>query len=318
MSIIFDQTFAEACVDWLAANPHLSAASKTSYQGEIDRLGQYVAAKFGLLKIGQLNPGHWEQYLRAMRRSRKTVRTRRSDVLKASSLLQAMRISRQFLIWCAEQDLLNWWPPRVKLAPSIQARAATESPLEIPALLRLALAGGLQGEPSAQEARALLAINLAYWGALDAGELSELKVSQMLTRARDGLLLVGGAREVRLPHHVHLLWRNYLALREEELDTHLVPDAPLLASLGAQAPLRPWSIWAMVKSWQEDRGIRSAFSPRTLRAAYLRSTQASESAGVAASLSHAGIVVARVSAATGDISPQIRRIQRQEMRRLSA
>lgn len=319
MSIIIGQTLPEACFAWLAANPHLSAASRTSYQGEIDRLGQYVAAKFGLLTIGELNPGHWEKYLRAMRRSRKTVRTRRSDVLKTSSVLQAMRISRQFLIWCAEQGLLEWWPPRVKLAPGAQARAATESPSEIPALLRLALAGGLQGEPSSQqEARALLAINLAYWGALDAGELAALKVAQMQTWARGGLLLVGGAREVYLPHHVHLLWRKYLALREGELDTRLVPDAPLLASLGAQAPLRPWSIWAMVKTWQEELGVGPAFSPRMLRAAYLRATQASEAAGVAASIAHAGMVVVRVSAATGDIGAQIRRIQRDELRRLAA
>jgi len=318
MSIINDRTtIANACFAWLAANPHLSPHTRIAYQGEIDRLGQYAAARFGVVAVSELSPPHWEKYLRAMERSRKSVHTRRSEVLKASSLLQAMRISRQFLIWCARMGLLAWWPPKVKLPTLLQARAPRTAVRELPQALRFVLiADSLTGR-SPPELRAVLAMNLAYWGALDVGDLAALRVQNVEQRGNMMLLAVSG-REVHLPDHVRSLWHRYRTVREEELGARLAPQAALLASLEAQAALRPWSVWAMVKKWQEEQEIEPAFSPRLLRAAFVQSAQNHEAAGLAASVAHAGVVVARVAAAAGDIGAQIRRIQGEELRRLAA
>jgi site-specific recombinase XerD len=318
MSIIKDSTtIADACIAWLAANPHLSPHTRIAYQGEIDRLGQYAAARFSVLAVSELSPTHWEKYLRGMARSRKSVNTRRSEVLKPSSLLQAMRISRQFLIWCGRTELLAWWPPKVKLPTLLQARTPRTIARELPQALRLVLIGESSTGKSPHELRAVLAMNLAYWGALDVGDLAALKVQNLVRRGSMTLLAVSG-REVHLPDHVRSLWHRYRTVREVELGARLAPNASLLASLGAQAPLRPWSVWAMVKKWQEEQQVEPAFSPRVLRAAFVQSAQNHEAAGLAASVAHAGVVVARVAAATGDIGAQIRRIQGEELRRLAA
>lgn len=318
MSIISDQaTIPEACIAWLAANAHLSPASRMSYQGEIDRFGQYVAAKFGLLNVAQLCPLHWEKYLRAMGRSRKPVRTRRSDVLKASSVLQAMRISRQFLIWCAEQGALKWWPPRLVLPTQSEEREAGSRGGEIPKELRLALGGAAETIVTPQDARALLAINLAYWGALDVGELAALKVLNLEVLGHPRLLLFESGREVQLPAHLRRLWQDYRDMRQDTRGQELAQGAPLLAALEREAPLRPWSIWALVKNWQEQRGIEPALSPQMLRSAFMKSAQTRECGGMAASIAHAGMVLGRVAAAPGDISVEMRRIQRDQLCRLA-
>lgn len=316
MSIIIDsESIAEACVAWLAANSHLSAHSRINYRGEIDRLGQYAAAKFGVLDVSDLSPMHWEKYLRAMAKSRKPVATRRSDVLKASSVLQAMRISRQFLNWCATKGLVTWHPPEIKLPTKASARAPKAAPTELPQELRLALTGdSLKGE-SPRELRAVLAINLAYWGALEVSDLAALKVLNVVQRETKMLLAVAG-REVYLPEHVCSLWHRYRGVREEELRARLSPKAALLASLESQVPLRPWSVWAMVKKWHKEQELEPALSPRSLRAAFVRSAQRNEAAGLAASIAHAGVVASRVPAAPGEIGAQIRRIQHDELSRL--
>lgn len=309
-------TIPDACFTWLAANPHLAPHTRIVYQGEIDRLGQYVAARFGVLAVSELNPPHWEKYLRGMARSRKSVHTRRSEVLKASSLIQAMRISRQFLIWCARTGLLGWWPPKVALPTARQARASQNAVCELPQALRLVLTGESVEGKGPDELRAALAVNLSYWGALDVGDIAALKVLNVVQRGNMVLLAVSG-RRVQLPDHVGALWRGYRKLREEKLGAALARQAALIASLEAQTAVRPWSIWAMVKKWQEQQEIEPAFSPRLLRAAFVKSARSREAAGLAASVSHAGVLVARVAAATGDIAAQMRRIQAEELRRLA-
>jgi site-specific recombinase XerC len=287
-----------------------------NYKGEVDRFGQYAAARFRLLKVRELRADHWQKYILATRTTRKQVASRRSDVLKASSALQAMRITRQFLMWCADQGLIAWWPPRVPM-PAEDGVRAEEQPIELPQAVRLALTGGASAA-APEDARAVLAINLAYWGALDPGDLAALRVLHLVLTPSPALLSAADGREVQLPSHLRQLWRRYRRLREHVGGIELHESSPLISRLDVEAPVRPWLIWAMVKDWQERNRVAQHLSPRMLRGAFVSSVEAAVGSGLAATVAHAGNVMCRVEAATGDISLRIRQIQRQEMLRLAA
>lgn len=312
MSIIFDETITNASATWLATRSSLSAVSLMNYRGEIDRFGQYAVAKFGLLKVRELRSEHWQEYLLSMRKKRKQIANRRSDVLKASSALQAMRITRQFLIWCASKGLIAWWPPRIQMP--VEDVKVKELSIELPQAVRHALTGAASID-TPEDARAVLAINLAYWGALDLSDLAPLKMTQLVLSPAP-VLKVNGEREIQLPVHLKQLWRRYRSLREHGGDIELQETSPLISRLGTEAPVRPWSIWSMVRDWQERNQVAQYLSPRILRACFVRSVLSTEGSDLAAKVTHAGNALCKVHAATGNISLQIRRIQREEVVRL--
>jgi site-specific recombinase XerC len=305
----------DASAAWLAAHSALSAVSRMNYKGEINRFGQYAAASFGLLKVGELRADHWQKYLLSMRKKRKQIANRRSDVLKASSAIQAMRITRQFLIWCASNRLIAWWPPRIQI-PAEDVKAQ-ESSIKFPQAVCLALTGGASID-APEDARAVLAINLAYWGALPLSDLALLKLTDLVLTPDPVLLFAKDGRKIHLPTHLRKLWKRYRSLREDGGNIELHETSPLISRLGAEAPVRPWSIWSMIKDWQNRNQVSQYLSPRMLRAGFVGSALSAEGSDLAATVAHAGNTLCRVKAATDDISLRIRRIQRKEMLRLTA
>lgn len=314
MSIIFEKTIAAACIEWLGSNSNLSAITRTNYNGEVDRFGQYLAAKFGLMDVRELQAEHWQKYLSAMRKTRKQIANRRSHVLKASSAIQAMRITRQFLIWCASQGLIAWWPPRV--AMPVEDVEVKKQSLELPDSVRLALTGKVLIN-SLEDARAVLAINLAYWGALELGNLTRLKVAHLSLTPTPMLLSATDGREVHLPGHLPRLWNQYRRLRERD-DVELSNTSPLISHLNTEAPVRPWAIWSMVKDWQNRNQVAKHVSPQELRARFIASVLSVQGSDLAATATHAGNSLCKVQAAADDTGLRIRRIQRQELMRLAA
>jgi site-specific recombinase XerD len=314
MSITFDQTCSlpEACVHWLAAQPVLSDTTAKNYRGEIDRLGQYLAAKFALRQIGDVLPQHWAKYIDATRTSRQQIARRRSDVLKASSALQAMRISRMFLMWCAQHGLIGWWPLREQVAAP--ADSAQLQVMELPPALQAALSGQVIPH-DVEDLRAVFAINLLHWGLLNAGELTALRREHLCLQGAVLLRRAEPPGEIVLPAHVRRLWMRYGELRQKAVQTQLSPSAPLVSRIGIEGRLKPWSVWAMVKAWQERSGVVDHLSPQKLRAAYLQSIQIHEAVGLAAAAHQAGRASVRMPAAAN--SAQMSHMQRRALRQMT-
>ncbi len=316
MSITFDKksTLAEASLAWLTESKHLAESTRKSYRGEVDRLGQYLAAKFGLLHVGDLQRDHWEKYIRSVGRGRREVATRRQDVLSASSAIQAVRINRQFLMWCAKHELIDWIPNRT--VQSRQVRESKQTNLRsLPVEVSRALLGKVELE-DVEVARAVFGVNLAYWGALDAVEISRLKVEDLVLAPSPHLKFQGDGRSVKLPDHLSNLWKIYRRFRYKSLGVPVNKNAPLISHLRAEKPVRPWSIWAMIKQWQERWQIDQYVSPRSLRMNFLRSVADEQSANLAVALFHAGNATYSVRASATEASQRIRKIQDQAKRRL--
>lgn len=318
MSIILDKklSLTEACLAWLAESRQLAENTRKNYRGEIDRLGQYLAAKFGLLHVSDIRQEHWTGYVGSFGQVRQEVTTRRQEVLSASSSVQAFRITRQFLMWCATEGLIDWIPNRAVTTDQSHERrqdAAQELPIEV----SRALLGQVDLADIAI-ARSVLVINLAYWGALTADELSKLKVNDLSLVSSPRLRLAYEGRMVRLPDHLGDLWRRYRQLRQRATGVPVHKNAPLVSHLRAEKSVQPWSIWAMIKQWQKRYQITQYASPRSLRMRFIHSVAQEQSANLAAVLFQVGKATYSVRASATEELARIRQVQIQARHQLEA
>lgn len=305
-------TISQASAEWLAERKTLSPATTKSYSGEIDRLGQFVAAEFKFVELAKLRVEHWERYLSAMQESRAAISSRRSRTLKASSVTQAMRITRQFLVWCAERRLIDWWPQRVAVPVTQQD---FDAPGALPDDIRLLLAGHIQAG-SVEDARSILVMNLAYWASLDSGEIAMLKVRHLiltpqavLTHPLTGSLLV-------LPTHIRRVWAQYAKFRRADVAGDFNEGSPLISRLKTNEPLRAWAIWSLVKAWHGRNGNEVVVSPRMLRSAFIDAITIEERTRLGAVLAHVGNRGCSVTARATEDVQLLQRMQGRQLRRL--
>jgi hypothetical protein len=197
------------------------------------------------------------------------------DTLSERSALQAQRITRAFLAWLRDADLVRWSATRADAPTPMEDRDAafavgrrrsltrSHAREELPRILL----GCPDIDSSEAKLRASLVTNLVFWAALRPSQVAGLPVAS-LSKGPGGLtrveLLYMAPRFA--PAHVWTTWMRYRRAREERIKCTLAPEEPALCGLQGRAHLTAWTVWAIVKSVDEDR-VRT---PRQLRAEYLR------------------------------------------------
>lgn len=281
------ESIAESAVVWLATMPHLSSSCRAAYRGEVNRFSEFQAAENQVLMLVDLQPSHWTSYLTAAPGTRRSIQSKRVNTLKASSVRQALRICRKFLLWCAEQRLISWVVPRLQATASESAPARRMRDESIPRALTELLLGAAVLD-SEEDLRAALAINLAYWGTLGTGEICALRNEDLSIRSGSRATVRIQKRIVALPEHLAQLYLRYSAARADGSGRDPVPKGPLLSHLQSDQPLRAWTVWSIARRWQRRQGMNEHFSPQRLRSAFLSLAMADGSGHLPSIAAHAG------------------------------
>jgi len=312
-------TLTSACVSWITSQPHLSPATCTSYRGEVDRLIQFLTSRFALRHTGQLAAPHWQAYLLELHRPRECIGSRRKDLLSSSSIRQADRICRSFLVWCMRQGFTKWCPPRGSSEIQEASPAERETPrlcAELPSSVSEAIRGR-SAATSMEDLRAILALNLIYWGALEPAQLVLLKADQWTPMGGLSIERGSAARSVVIPRHVNRIWSQYRKMREDRYERPLNSSSPVLSRLSQDYPVLPWAVWSIVKNWQEKNGVQQPITPRLLRASFIHSVQHAESTEVSALATHIGAVSLKVNRGTSHLlRSTVQTIQARQAKRL--
>ncbi len=284
-------SFADASVAWICRRkPRLCASTERAYKGEIDRLAQFFAMKYGGLTLQEFEETHWLDYLREVRGVRKHVVTRKNKSLTPNSAIQAARISAAFLRWARDQGLLAWTPTSnqatsVVTATSLRRRRPLVDLSLVPEPMNPAMAVLLHQPPAANAAlgdlRAQLVVCLAYWGGLRSSDIAAL---------RNGHISIDGANvKIRHPRlggtvtlrgNVAASWTQYRSARENA-GGRLKKTSPVISALGSNEPITAWSIWALITKYTESvTGTPKHHSPQALRRARIATLGASYAAGI--------------------------------------
>ena len=266
--------FVDAELDWLRSKT-LSDVSTIAYRGEVDRLSTFCASE-GVTNISRMTAELWIAYIECLSTDR-TMISERLLPLKPSSALQAVRITRDFLLHCAKRRWIDWDPHEVTVAKPLPApgveRLRGGPPLS-PAVRRV-----ISSAPFAvdeKQARRHFALGLAFWGALPPRELALLKVGNLRINPGTGegwLTCEHRPHPAILPAELCQVWLRYRTCREGASPVSLKPTAPLIANLRNGAQLSAWSIWALMQSGEEDSDLAgNSVNPRLLRMAYVENT----------------------------------------------
>ncbi|OWR02162.1 hypothetical protein CDO81_20700 [Roseateles puraquae] len=267
------RSLTDAEIEWLDTLT-LSEAARTAYKGEVGRLSAFCATR-GVSTIRRLKADHWTAYLSCLMEDR-TFFKPKAKPLKPRSALQAARITRSFLSFCARRHWIDWDPAEHDLVSQIAD--AAELPAftleDLPERVRLVLTGELVAGDM-REARQNLALGLGFWGALVPREIALLTVGNLhLPSKRRSCELHCSWRPLplMLPTTLSGIWRRYRDFREER-GQDLNPKSPLVASLRDGAALHPWSVWALMRSGDESEvGDASLSNTRLLRRVYMQTT----------------------------------------------
>lgn len=267
-------TFTVAELDWLSSK-ELSVSAATAYRGEVGRLATYCAA-LGIMEISRIHPENWISYIASLSTDRTAI-SENHKPLKPSSARQAIRITRAFLLHCAQRKWIHWDPRETTVsAPVCPVPARTSS---LKATLSHPLRRVLSGELIAideREARRHFALGLGFWGALSPRELAHLKVRDLRISSTTGegeLICRSRPHPVLFPAELGKLWLRYRDSRQKESLQKIKPTSALIANLKNGNPLCAWSIWALMhESRGKSNATDDAINPRLLRLAYAEST----------------------------------------------
>lgn len=266
----------EAAVAWISARANsLSASTERAYRGEVDRLAQFYAVKYGGLSLEGFTKEIWEDYLVELRGARQHVVTCREKPLSASSVSQAIRITTAFLRWARDEELLQWAPKAVRgTSMQVTLTSKLRSPLvDLSAdveLMHPALEVILTNRPAndatLDELRAQLAVGLAYWAGLRSSEIAALRVGHLINKRRylelrqpspKSIIVVSGSAAET--------WQRYRAAREAAGE-RITKSSPVIASLGSKNPISSWSVWALIAQHVKNKtGLKRNHSPQSLR-----------------------------------------------------
>ncbi|MGH8507032.1 MAG: site-specific integrase [Stenotrophobium sp.] len=275
---------AGAVTIWLESKNNLSSNTRDSYGGELRRFTEFFAAE-GTMRCADLTEDDWLLYLESLTNNRLRTKSSRGKQLSKSSTNQAGRITRSFLAWAWEQELLEWRPK------GWQASRVEASKLDVaaPAMLDRALSGEIRAS-NESEYRGLLALNLTFWACLDPVLLASLK-------ATDLRLIQGGHFELRLrtdkrkyvylPKHLGPIWAGYRKSFCRQHEIH--PRAFLLASLLDGKGITAWSAWMTIHHYQvRHLGLKTPLSSRQLHQLFIEKAKRAQNPQGSAFLDHAG------------------------------
>lgn len=303
-----------AAADWLDEREALSPSTVSAYRGETNRFCEFLAAH-GALRVIDFTEQLWDEYLRGLMSAREAVESRRREVLRQSSALQAARITRSFLSHCNRRGWLRWEPnPMPRRCPPTEVRAAAQFPT---ALSRIVL----RPDPTEDEekARRRCAISLMFWTCLKPRELASLS-NDSLVILPDGtglLHVVGRKAPAECPPELIAIVLAYRQARQ--IARHAarantpVPRAPLLTRLRSSEAISAHLAWQLVKTWQqEDEGKVSKLGAKAVRDGYVALAKADAIYAldqIALQTGHTS-----ESTTTGELSPSAIRIDRVRQR----
>lgn len=269
-------SFVDAELNWLQSRA-LSEVTATAYRGEVDRMSTFFATR-GLTRVASLTPEHWVSYIDCLSTDRTSI-AEHLKPLKPSSVLQAIRITRAFLLHCASRKWIAWDPREVTLQkPEVTLAGAEARPdAPLPSCVRQVLSSAPFAADE-QEARRHFAWALGFWGALSPRELASLRVRNLRISSASGkaaLVCIGRPHRVSLPPNLVALWRQYREYREQTAPTSVSSASALISRLRDGGALSAWSIWALMQESAREAGKEiEAINPRALRQAYFeRSTR---------------------------------------------
>lgn len=271
-------SFADASVVWIRDRENrLSASTERAYRGEVDRLAQFFAVKYGGLALAEFTREQWEDYLAELQGERQHVVTCRDQPLSAASAGQATRIGTAFLRWARDEGLLAWAPKSARAAGGRKAApSASRQPLVDLSVASVPMHPALEAlltRPPERDAtkealRAQLAVGLAYWGGLRTSDIAALRDADIAIEA--------GAVELRHPRfndvdtihgNVAVTWLQYRVVREEAGEV-LTRRSPVVAALGSDEPISAWSVWSLIAQHVENvTGVEKLCSAQSLRRA---------------------------------------------------
>jgi site-specific recombinase XerD len=278
-------SFADAAVDWIRQREvRLSASTERAYRGEVDRLAQFFAKKYGGLALGEFTEAHWNDYLSELCGVRRHVVTCRKKPLAQGSAEQAIRISAAFLRWARDDGLLPWAPrmaqalPAPRSARSSHRRTLVDFSVEAE-FVHPALGNLLSHPPVADaglsELRAQMAVSLAYWAGLKSGEIASLKNGDIVTDGIHFQLRHPRLKSVStISGNLSATWVQYRCMREE-VGAALNQRSPVIAALGSDQSISAWSVWALITQHVEKvTGIRQHHSAQSLRRSRIKAMTA--------------------------------------------
>lgn len=270
-------SFAEATVAWIRdRDSRLSPSTERAYRGEVDRMAQFFAVKYGGLALGDFTQEHWQDYVGELQGVRRHVVSCRDTPLASSSAAQAIRIGSAFLRWARDEGLLAWSPrtsrtPEDHLAPRNRRRPLVNlsgnAEILHPALDELLMKEPDSGATSAA-LRAQLAVGLAYWGGLRSSDIAALRKGDMSTNGADLELRHPRLKSVTTIHgNVAATWHQYCLAREHAGDS-LTRRSPVIAALDSHDPISAWCVWALIAQHVEViTGVAKLYSAQSLRRA---------------------------------------------------
>lgn len=270
---IFTISFADAELDWLRSKA-ISDVAVTAYRGEVARLSTFCAS-IGITEISHIEPGHWIAYVACLSTDRSTISSQWKP-LKPSSVLQAFRITKAFLLHCARCQWLDWDPRDI--AVPMPSESTSDRRSRIGAPLSPSLRQMLSGVPLAtdeRQARRHFTLGLGFWGGLSPRELALLKVQNLRISPTTGegeLTCMHRSLPMILPAELGKLWGRYRDCRQDDTNRKIKPTSALIASLRSGDPLCAWSIWALMQAGRSNADEAKEFiNPRLLRLAYFES-----------------------------------------------
>ncbi|WOI46505.1 hypothetical protein [Acidovorax sp. BLS4] len=268
-------SFADAAVAWICdRDSRLSVSTERAYRGEINRMAQFFAMKYGGLALGEFTQKQWEDYVGELQGVRQHVVTCRDEALSPSSAAQAIRICTAFLRWSRDEGLLSWAPKMPSTFGGRKAEPNSRRPLvdlsadaePLHPALEALLIKAPESEATQDVLRAQLAIGLAYWGGLRSSEIAALRCGDIATKGNtvelhhprlDSVITILG--------NVAATWHQYCVVREEAGDV-LTRKSPVVAALCSNEPISAWSVWALIAQYVEIvTGVEKLYSAQSLR-----------------------------------------------------
>lgn len=257
---------------WLNSKVSLAKTSRMAYRGEVQRMSEYLE-KIGIYATSEISRDEWWNYLTSLNNKRESVLTKRCEDLKTGSIHQARRITRDFLMWALDKEIINWLPrlPPIDFKNNInQTKQINHNKFLDKNLIKILL--GNVTPKGIKDNRTYLMMNLIFWGALKPTELIQLTISDLTKSNIVSIFSRSQNRTIYLPAHIGRIWDKYIQSRNNLSEKLAKPSDPLISQLGQNERLSAWSIWSAFQEWHQKHGDENSeiITPRELRKIYLK------------------------------------------------
>lgn len=257
---------------WLNSKVSLAKTSRMAYRGEVQRMSEYLE-KIGIYSTSEISRDEWWNYLASLNSKRESVLTKRCEDLKTGSVHQARRITRDFLMWALDEEIISWLPrlPPIDFINNINQTNQINQNIFFKKNLIKILLGNITPK-GIKDSRTYLMMNLIFWGALKPTELIQLTISDLTKSNIVSIFSSPQNRTIYLPAHIGRIWDKYIQSRNDLSEQLVKPGDPLISQLGQNERLSAWSIWSAFQEWHQNHEDETseAITPRELRKIYLK------------------------------------------------